>query len=248
MNNRVIIVGASSGLGRRLAELYAEEGWKVGVIARREYLLKQLSEKFPDKISYIQADIRKDDIIDKLKELIDKINGSDLIILSASIVKFNPGFSPEHELETVSTNVKGFTNVLNFSYSYFKNQGYGQIAAITSFAATRGNKMAPAYNASKAFQSNYLEGLRIKAKYENKKITVTELVPGYFDSEMGKGDRLFWVASVDKAAKQVQKAIRRKKAKVFITKRWRLIHLVLKFLPIFIYDPVVNGSWKLKRK
>ena len=73
MNNRVIIVGASSGLGRRLAELYAEGGWKVGVMARREDLLKQLSEKFPHKISYIKADIGKDDIIDKLKELINKI-------------------------------------------------------------------------------------------------------------------------------------------------------------------------------
>ena len=104
--------------------------------------------------------------------------------------------------------MQGFTRVLNFAWHYFNEQGGGQIVVITSVAAARGTKNAPAYNASKAFQSSYVEGLRLKAMHMNKKIVVTELVPGYIDTEMAKGDRIFWMASVEKAAKQSRKAIR----------------------------------------
>src|SRR5436190_1435522 len=83
------------------------------------------------------------------------------------------------ELNTVDTNVRAYITALNVAWHYFRQRGNGHIVAVTSIAAARGNKTAPAYNASKAFQSNYIEGLRIKSKYENNKIVITELIPGY---------------------------------------------------------------------
>ncbi len=248
MNKKVLIVGGSSGLGRRLSELYATEGYNVGVIARREDMLIELQQLFPEKIFIKKADITDANISLLVKELIATLNGLDIIIVAASIINFNNELLPEPEQETIAINVKGYINVLTTAWQYFKEKGQGQIVGITSIAAARGNKVAPAYHASKSFQSIYLESLRIKAKYEKNGITVTELTPGYINTAMGKGERMFWVATVDKAAQQAKKAIEKKRARAFITKRWWIIYHIQRFLPIFIYDSVVNGSWKLKRK
>jgi short-subunit dehydrogenase len=247
MKKKVLVVGGTSGLGRKLAEIYAGEGCQVGIVGRREELLAEVKKQFP-AIEVVKADISNDDFPAQLMSLVDKMNGMDILILTASIGEFNEDLVAEKELRTTHINVKGYTQVLHTAWHYFKKKGGGQIAAVTSIAAARGNKVAPAYNASKAFQSSYLEGLRIKASHEKNNIIITELVPGYMQTDMGKGDRMFWVASLDKAARQSKRGIDRKRKRVFITKRWWWIYGILKFLPIRIYDPLMNGSWKLDRK
>jgi short-subunit dehydrogenase len=248
MSKKIVIVGGSSGLGRRLAELYAAEGFDVGVIARRENLLTSLQKDFPDKIFTKQADIADETIRLSLLEIINELNGVDKIIIAASIINFNSELTTNPEIETIGINVEGYTRILTAAWQYFKEKGQGQIVGITSIAAARGNKVAPAYHASKSFQSIYLEGLRVKAKYENNGIIISELIPGYINTAMGKGDRLFWVAPLEKAALQAKRAIEKNKARSFITKRWWFVYHLQRFLPIFIYDFIVNGSWKLKRK
>lgn len=248
MNEKILIVGGSSGLGRKLAELYAAEGAQVGVIGRRANLLEDLRATDPQHIQVLAADINETGIEVKLKSLVDKMNGMDTLILAASVVELNIKLSLQPELKTIDTNVQGFTRVLNFAWHYFNEQHGGHIVVVTSVAAARGAKDAPAYNASKAFQSSYVEGLRLKALRHNKKIKVTELVPGYIDTDMAKGNRIFWMASVEKAAKQSRKAIHRKKRRAFITKRWWLVYHLQRMMPAFISDPLLNGSWKLKSR
>lgn len=248
MSKKILIVGGSSGLGRQLAVLYASEGCEVGVMGRREKLLAELRQLFPGKIFIKKADIADETISQSLNELITNLNGVDIIIVAASVVNFNTDLLPNPETETININVKGYTRVLTAAWQYFKEKGRGHIVGITSIAAARGNKVAPAYHASKAFQSIYLESLRVKAKYEKNDIVIAELIPGYIDTDMGKGDRMFWVASLTKAARQAKRAIEKKKSRAFITKRWWFVYHVQRLLPIFIYDSVVNGSWKLKRK
>jgi short-subunit dehydrogenase len=220
----------------------------VGIIGRRENLLHDIKQQFPDNIEILKADISEDNIQDELINLINRMGGMDVFILTASIGEFNEELSIEKELKTVDINVKGYTSALNTAWHYFNQKGNGHIVAVTSIAAARGNKAAPAYNASKAFQSNYIEGLRVKSKYEKNKVIITELIPGYIDTAMGKGDRMFWVATLDKAARQSKRAIDKKRTRAFITKRWWLIYCTLRFLPIFIYDLFINASWKLKHK
>ena len=96
--------------------------------------------------------------------------------------------------------------------------------------------MAPAYNATKAYQMNYLEGLRQKATKLKFHIFVTDIRPGFVDTDMAKGERQFWVATVEKATQQIFKAIKKKKKVAYITKRWRLIALILKLIPKPFYD------------
>lgn len=247
MSKKVIIIGASSGLGRRLAELYAEEGCTIGIMARRGNLLKELELQYPGKIFSQQADIADENISLNIKDLIRKINGVDIIIIAASVINFNNTLAEKPELETIIINVTGFTKIITAAWEYFLQAGKGHIVGVTSIAAARGNKAAPAYHASKSFQSIYLESLRVKSKSDKANISITELIPGYIDTAMGKGDRLFWVASPNKAAKQSKRAIDKRKARAFITKRWWFVFHLQRLLPIFIYDAVVNGSWKLKR-
>ena len=248
MSKKILIVGGSSGLGRELAKLYASKGCEVGVMSRRENLLTELQQFFPGKIFIKKADITDEAISSSLNELIIKLNGIDIIILAASVIELNNNFLTDPERETIDINVKGYTRVLNFAWKYFKEKGKGQIVGITSIAAVRGNKVFPAYHASKAFQSIYLESLRVKAKFEKNDIVITELIPGYINTAMGKGDRMFWVASLGKAARQAKRAIDKKKSRAFITKRWWVIYHVLRHLPAFIYDWVVNSSWTLNTK
>lgn len=247
MSKKILVLGGTSGLGRKLAELYHHQGEKVGVIGRRTQLLDEIRTSFPG-IETVQADISNPSIEERLKELVSLLNGMDIFILTASTGEFNDSLEEEIELRTLAINVEGFTRAINFAWHYFKEHGGGQIVGVTSIAAVRGNKVAPAYNASKAFQSSYLEGIRIKAQHEKNNIAVTELMPGFMDTKMGMGERMFWVSKVDKAARQSVSAIRHKKRRAYISKRWRLIHIILKWMPSSLYRAVSNGSWKINRK
>jgi short-subunit dehydrogenase len=248
MSQKILIIGASSGLGRELALLYAQNGCRVAVMARREGLLKELHQQFPATIIVKRADIADENISQHIAEAIHELNGLDTIILAASIIQFNHDLSAEPENETVSINVSGFTRIITAAWKYFSEKGGGHIVGITSIAAARGNKIAPAYHASKSFQSIYLESLRVKAKHAKNNIAVTELVPGYMHTAMGKGDRMFWVITVEKAARRAIRAIDKKRKRVFIPKRWWWVYHIQRLLPIFIYDWIVNGNWKLKKK
>lgn len=248
MQKKILIIGSSSGLGQRLAELYAAENCRVGIVARREYLLKEIQQKFPDQISILKSDINDINISTEINNFIQSMNGIDICIITASVATFNSALDIAIETKTVETNVMGFIKVVNVIWHHFKEKGFGQIAGVTSIAAARGNKMVPAYHASKSFQSLYLESLRVKANYEKNNITITELIPGYIDTAMGKGDRLFWVAPLEKAARQTKKAIDKKRNRAFITKRWWIVYQLYKFLPAFIYNRLVNSTITLQKK
>ena len=98
-----------------------------------------------------------------------------------------------------------------------------------------GGAAAPAYNASKAFVSNYLEGLRVRARKQNLDIAVTDVLPGFVDTAMAQGDGLFWVSPPQKAAKQIANAIDRRQSRIYVTKRWQIIAWALKLMPDWLY-------------
>lgn len=246
-NNNIIIIGASSGIGRKMAEYYAINGAKVGIIARREHLLEDIKSLFPENIFIKCSDIADGKFVADFKDLIHTLNGVNLVIIASSVIDFPKDKLPEKN-ETININVEGFHTAVNIAWNYFKQTGSGHIVGVTSIAAARGNKLAPAYHASKSFQSIYLESLRVRSKFEQNRIIITELIPGYLDTDMGIGNRLFWVTTVEKAAKQAISAIRKKKNKAFITKKWWIIFHFQRLLPSCLYDRIINGAWSLKRK
>lgn len=230
---KAIVIGASSGIGKALSEIVVKNGYFVGVTGRRESNLLEIQKNNPENIVVKSFDCTDDSAIEKLDELVVELGGLDLVIFSSGIGEFNETLDFEIEKETISLNVLAFTKVCTWAYNYFQKQGFGHLVCISSIAGLRGNKTAPSYNASKAYQINYLEGLRQKSNKTN--ITITDVRPGFVDTNMAKGDGLFWVASKEKAAIQIYNLIRKKNEIGYVSKRWAVIALILKIIPNFIY-------------
>ena len=234
---KTIVVGATSGIGKELAKILAGKGYTLGLAARRRDLLRAIQKELPAKTYISGMDIRNVDEAQKgLTDLIAEMGGVDLAIISAGIGHLNPELDLGKELETVATNVQGFTVVANVAFRHFLSQGSGHLVGISSIAALRGNSAAPAYNASKAFISNYLQGLAQKAVKSCPSIAVTDIQPGFVDTDMAMGEGLFWMASATKAAEQIYAAIERKRSHAYITKRWRFVGWLLKGMPDFLYN------------
>ena len=230
---KVIVVGATSGIGRELAILYAQSGCKVGVTGRRAELLGSLQAGYPEQIITAAFDItNRQHALEELKSLTKQLGGLDLLIISSGTAKLNPSLDAGIEKYVAEVNVAGFTTVATWAFDYFRRQGAGQLAGITSIAGLRGGRHNPAYNASKAYQINYLEGLRQKAVSLRLPITITDIRPGFVDTPMAAGDGLFWVAPVPKAAKQIYNAVEHKLSTAYITSRWRLIAVLMKLIPV----------------
>ena len=230
---RILILGATSGIGRGLAEHYASGGNMVAATGRRTELLDELQSKFPDNILTMPLDVTQlETLPDKLDELTDRLGGLDMVIVSSGTGDINPALDFAIERHAVETNVCGFTAAVDWAFNRFKSQGYGHLAAITSLGALVSEASAPAYNATKAYQANYLDALRGKAVRECKNIYVTDIRPGFVDTNMAKGDGLFWVAPVDKAVRQIVQAVERRKKIVYITRRWRLVAFVLRAMQL----------------
>lgn len=159
----------------------------------------------------------------------------DLAIVSSGTGDINASLDYATERPTLDTNVMGWTFVVDTLYQLFEQQGKGHLVAITSIGGLRGEAMAPAYSATKAFQINYMEALRKKAYKADGSITITDIRPGLVDTAMAKGDGLFWVMPVEKVARQICAAIRRKKSMAYVTKRWHVIAIITKNLPFCLY-------------
>ena len=236
---KAIVIGATSGIGKSISEILIQNDYSVGVTGRRLEMLKSLKEKNPEKICYCQMDVQDLSAIESIcNMLVQQLGGLDLLIISAGIGDENKLLNFSIENNVIKTNIQGFTCVADWGMNYFKKQGHGHLVNISSIAGLMGNGDAPSYNATKAFQINYLEGLRLNADKSGVKIIVTDIRPGYVDTDMAKGDGMFWVAPVEKAAQQIFTAIKRKKKVVYISKRWRIIGLLLKIIPYSILRKV----------
>ena len=233
---KAIIIGATSGIGSELAKILVKNEYKVGITGRRKTELEKLKESDPINFNISCFDCTKENNAEELTKLVNEIEGLDLLILSSGTGDLNEQLDFNIEDSTNKLNVIAFTEIVDWTFNYFEKQGKGHLVAISSIAGIRGSRIAPAYNASKDYQINYLEGLRQKAKKTKLPIYVTDIRPGFVDTDMAKGEGQFWVATKEKAAKQILGLIKRKKSVGYVSKRWRLISILLKGLPNGIYN------------
>ena len=233
---KAIVIGASSGIGEKLPKVLSNEGYIVGLVARRTDNLLALQKKLPHK-SFIKCiDVSLiNEAKNLLEELIEEMEGIDLIIISSGVGHLNPNLNLDFEKETIDVNVSGFVVMSNVAYKYFISKNSGHIVGISSIGALMANPTAPAYNASKIFVSNYLISIRQKLKMQKVNVLVTDVKCGFVDTNMAKGDKdkMFWVASPEKAALQIYDSVKKKKKTVYVSKRWRIIAWVLKLHSLF---------------
>jgi short-subunit dehydrogenase len=231
-----IVVGASSGIGLELARLLSASGYGVGLVARRGDLLEKLARELPNPAWTKTLDLaRTEEAMSGLRELIAEMKDVELFVISAGIGFMNPELEWEPERATIAVNVTGFAAAANVAIEHLKRRGAGHLVGISSLAALRGGPEAPAYNASKAFVSNYLESLRLMLRRKNLPIAVTDVKPGFVATRMAKGEPQFWVATPAEAARQIFRAIRCRKRHVYVTRRWRLVAWLMKLAPDWLY-------------
>ena len=205
---RVIIIGASSGMGMEVAKLLLDEGYRLGVAARREDRLQALKQLAPDRVEVQAIDVTADDATSRLRALIDRLGGMDLFFYASGIGKQNRTLTPDIELNTVNTNGMGFTRMIGEAYRYFAERGEGHIVAITSIAGTKGLGPAPSYSATKAFQNVYLQSLEQQANARKLKIRFTDIRPGFVDTDLLAGNfRYPMMLKPEKVARQIVSTI-----------------------------------------
>ena len=226
-----VVFGATSGIGKALAGLLVDDGYTVVITGRRKQKLDEIRQGNPERFKAVQHDVTDLESTDQLfKDLKEELGTIDLVVYSSGVATPNYGLDWEKQLPTLQTNVLGAVKVFDLSYRLFHEQGYGHLVGISSVAGIRGNRHVPAYFASKAFQNNYLESLWMKAKRSKADIYVTDIAPGFVDTKMALGNT-FGVAPLDKAVRQIFKAIKRKKKKAYITRRWFCIAQLMRILP-----------------
>src|ERR1051325_5903285 len=187
-----IVIGASSGIGRALAKVLASHGYNVGLTGRRVNLLQDVAGEI-GTTTYVKAmDVSMpDEAMRGLRELIAEMKDVELFVINAGTGSVNPDLEWEPEHATIAVNVEGFTATTNVAVSHLQARGSGCLVGISSIAAIRGNPAAPAYGASKAFMSNYLEAMRYRFAVRKLPVAVIDVQPGFVDTAMARGAKLF---------------------------------------------------------
>lgn len=232
---RIIIIGATSGIGYEVARLYIKQGWRIGVAGRRLERLEELRAEAPGQIETTQLDVTSPDAPKRLVELIRKVGGMDVFLLSSGVGSQNRALNQEIELATVQTNTAGFTRMVTAAYDYFREHGGGQLAVISSIAGTKGLGSAPSYSATKRYQNTYIEALDQLAHMEKLPIVFTDIRPGFVKTDLLKNDKYPMLMSPEYVARKIVKAIERKKHRAVIDWKYAILVFFWKLIPSFIW-------------
>lgn len=233
---RIIIVGATSGIGYEVARQFYEAGWKIGVAGRRTDRLESFRALAPDRIETESIDVTHPDAPEQLQKLIGKLGGMDLFLLSSGIGSQNRTLDPETELATVDTNALGFTRMVTAAWRYFRQQGNGHLAVVSSIAGTKGLGVAPSYSATKRFQNIYIDALAQLSRMEKVAIAFTDIRPGFVQTDLLKNDAYPLRMQPEKVGAQIYRALIRKKRRVVIDWRYALLVFFWKLIPPFLWE------------
>ncbi|MBK9399707.1 MAG: SDR family NAD(P)-dependent oxidoreductase [Bacteroidetes bacterium] len=228
---KAIVVGGTSGIGKALVELLLEKNYSVGLCGIERDDLTLLKNANPQHLIIKFIDCGKENCSGEINTLVNDLGGMDLLVFSAGIGHLNKDIGYTVENPANKVNVLGFTEVVDWGYRYFHKQGSGHLVGISSVAGLFGFRTTPAYTAAKGYQINYLEALRQKAHRSKFPLFVTDIRPGFVDTEMTSDKKKFWSTSTHHAAQLIYKAILHKKGIAYVKPRWWIVGFAVKFIP-----------------
>lgn len=233
---RAVIIGATSGIGQEVAKVLLLQGWSIGVAGRRQPALDAFQTIAPERIKTEVIDVTQADAPEKLQNLIEKLGGMDLFLLSSGVGHQNWELDPDIELNTVGTNVQGFTRMVNAAFHYFKKQNSGHLAVISSIAGTKGLGVAPAYSATKRYQNTYIDALDQLAHLQKLNIRFTDIRPGFVNTDLLKDGNYPMLMDVRKVGSKIVKALNRKRRVAIIDWRYAIL--------VFFWRMIPGGLWR----
>jgi short-subunit dehydrogenase len=243
---KILITGASSGLGAGMARQFAAKGRDLALCARRtdklEELKAELTQQYPGvKVAIAELDVNDHEQVPKVfNALSDELGGIDRIIVNAGIGKGAPLGSGKlwANKATIETNLVAALVQAETAIEMFKQAGSGHLVLISSVL---GNKGVPgikaAYAASKAGVSSLGESLR--AEYPKGPIKITVVEPGYIESEMtAKSATTMLMVDNETGTKAMVNSIERENGRAVVPWwPWAPLVQLLKFLPPRLTKP-----------
>lgn len=236
---KVVISGASSGLGSALARHYAGLGATLGLIARRADLLETLAAELPGASIYV-VDVRDAGAMQAAAHDFMRRHGCpDIVIANAGISRGTlTEYAEDREVfeSILATNVIGMVNLFQPFISVMRTAGQGNLVGIASVAGYRGLPGSGAYSASKAAAISYLESLRVEMHGNG--VSVITICPGYVATPMTANNpfRMPFLLTAEEVAEKIVRIIENKVLFAVIPWQMAIVARVLKFLPNFLYD------------
>ena len=229
----VIIIGATSGIGRAVAEIYVAQGHRVGITGRRAHLLEETVSGSPAGSVFPKAfDVTDDRAAEYLSELVHEMGGVDVCLYSSGYGHTNTALEPTLELGQIDVNAKGFVRCAVWLFNYWADNGLtGHLAVISSVASILPLGVCPSYSATKKFEAFYLEAMRQLAVIRGADISMTAVKPGFVDTDFIHGRHFPMTIRRDKAAAMIVRAIERRKRTVVIDRRWAALEVLMRLLP-----------------
>jgi NAD(P)-dependent dehydrogenase (short-subunit alcohol dehydrogenase family) len=240
MPPRVLISGASSGLGLALARHYLQRGATVAALARRGELLQTISAEFPGKVYCYALDVRDSSAVQHAaSDFIARAGIPDIVIANAGV---STGTLTEYAQDTdafqqvMDINVLGVVKTFQPFVAAMRAARQGTLVGIASVAGLRGLPGASAYSASKAAAISYLESLRVELHGSG--VRVVTICPGYIKTPMTAVNpyTMPFILDADEAAKRIARAIERQCAFAVIPWQMALVGRLLDCLPRWLYD------------
>lgn len=240
---RAIVIGASVGMGRALCKELAADGYIVGMSARRVELLEELQQEIPTQTYVRRIDVAEpEEAVENFQALVAEMGGLDLLVITVT------GFYDcefdnrawQHSRPVLDVDVVGFFALARTAMMLFEEQGQGHLVGFSSVDGFHGASFCPAYSASKAFCSRYLEAERNYCKQHTLAITVTEIIPGYVDSkkdfDYAAIPSAYWVETLEDATKEIFEAIKNRDSVAYVTKRQQKVIELLRTIDNDLYN------------
>ena len=237
-SRKIIIVGASSGIGAEMARQYLALGHQVALVARNLDAMRAIASEYPAGQSHVFVhDVQQTGQVAALfQEITQKLGGLDVIVYSSGVLPSirSDEFNTEKDTQAIAVNCTGAVAWLNEAAARFQKLGEGHIVGLSSVAGERGRKPSPVYGSSKAFLSTYLESLY--HRLWSKGVAVTCLKPGFIRTPMIEHmGKLPFEIDVETAVRKMLKAIAHRRRVAFIPSVWFWVSLVLRNIPTFIF-------------
>ncbi len=245
----VLLTGASSGIGEALAYAMAERGAIIGLLARREELLKPISEKIEKnggKAKYFVCDvIEKEKLFDAAESLRNEFGKIDIMIANAGIGGNNKEtrtLQPEAVAKVINVNLIGAVNSVSSVLPHMLERKSGQLVAISSLAGFRGLPKSAAYSASKAGMTAFFESVRLDVQHKG--VTVSIIQPGFIKTPLtsGRANKMPFIMELEDSIPKFLNAIENQKK--FAAFPWQLATFVRfgSILPAWLYDRIAGKA------
>tara|TARA_A100001011_G_C14302495_1_gene841488 strand:- start:713 stop:1465 length:753 start_codon:yes stop_codon:yes gene_type:complete len=245
-HKKVWITGASSGIGKAVAEKFAKEGWKVAVSARRREILEDMANN--DKIFSYPLDVTNQDQVNStFEKIIEDFGGLNLCIFSSGTYdpKNEKSIDVDKIKNVIDVNFIGVVNCVKSIEKNFKQKKSGQISIVSSIAGYRGLPNSSGYGPSKAALTNFAESIYFDFKKFN--VNVSVISPGFIKTPLTDKNEFSmpFLETPEFAAKKIYNGlIRNNSFEIHFPKPLTLLLKFFRILPYKIYLFLVDKTVK----